>query len=100
MLTKSKFSMLNLTPTPNTHRQADNLMPLENDQYETRPGFFQVVSEPVSLAVGWGEAGVYQLATTDDQTPVNRIWQGGIVEDITVPVDLSLIHISEPTRPY
>ncbi len=92
--------MLNLTPTPNTHRQADNLMLLENNQYETRPGFFQVVSEPVSLATGWGEAIVYEqwevgsgkwevksALTSHFPLPTSNlnIWHGTKTEPLTIP---------------
>lgn len=75
--------MLTLTPTPNTHRQADNLIPLENNQYETRPGFFQVGSDPVQEAVGWGEAVVYLHGG-------GYIWHGGITELLDIPAIPSL----------
>ena len=71
--------MLRLTPTPNTHRQADNLIPLENNQYETRYGFFQVESGTISTASNWGEAVAYQ------QGGSHLIWHGGITESIDIP---------------
>ena len=75
--------MLTLTPTPNTNRQADNLIPLENNQYETRPGFFQVGSDPVQEAVGWGDAVVYLHGG-------GYIWHGGITELLDIPAIPSL----------
>ena len=99
--------MLNLTPTPNTHRQADNLIPLENNQYETRYGFFQVASEAISTASNWGEAvivGSGQLAvgSKSDESAVGTgqtenfplqtenlyIWHGGITESIDIPPEI------------
>ena len=98
--------MLQLTPTPNTHRQADNLIPLENNQYETRYGFFQVASAAISTASNWGEAvivGSGQLAVgsksgepavgtgqTENfplQTENLYIWHGGITESIDIPTE-------------
>ncbi len=76
--------MLDLTPTPNTHRQADNLIPLENNQHETRPGFFQVASGSIALATGWMEAVAYQQETS------NLIWHGGITEPINIPTEPTL----------
>ncbi len=73
--------MFNLTPTPNTHRQADNLIPLENNQHETRPGFFQVVSDAVTSASGWKDAVAYQ------QQGGHCIWHGGITEVIDIPLE-------------
>ncbi len=77
--------MLFLTPTPNKNRKTNNLLPLENNQYETRPGFFQVLSDPVLRAVGWGEACAVQQ--TDGDNTVNRIWHGSLVEPVTVPIE-------------
>lgn len=73
--------MLTLTPTPNTHRQADNLIPLENNQYETRPGFFQVASAAINKADGWVEAVAYQQGSS------HLIWHGGITETLDISAE-------------
>ena len=73
--------MFTLTPTPNTYRQADNLMPLVNNQYETRPGFFQVASGTITHATGWIEALAWQ------QEDGNHIWHGGIIEPVPIPTE-------------
>ncbi len=90
--------MLFLTPTPNTHRQADNLIPLENNQYETRPGFFQVASGAITSATGWMEAVVFSLpasriplsvkATKSEKRTTEsdlKVWHGNITEPINIP---------------
>ena len=87
--------MLTLTPTPNTHRQADNLIPLENNQYETRPGFFQVRSDPIQQAVSWGEAVVFSLTkeTKSGQRTAESeiyIWHGTTTHPIKIPPDSTL----------
>lgn len=84
--------MLTLTYTPNAYQLANNLIPIGNSatdvRYESRPGFFQVVSDNVSRAIGWNDAcmleiygGVY-------------VWHGSIFEQINnslgVPVDGNL----------
>ena len=69
--------MLTLSYTPDAYRHTDNLLPVGQNLYETRPGFFQVVADNINRAIGWNDAclmevlgGVY-------------VWHGGIFEAIT-----------------
>ncbi len=68
--------MFTLTYTPDAYRIANNLQLGGNGLYESRPGFFQVVSDNINRAIGWNDAclmeifgGVY-------------VWHGGIFEAI------------------
>ena len=68
--------MFTLTYTPNAYRIADNLLPIGNDLYESRPGFFQVVSDNINRAFGWNDACVMEIFGGV------YVWHGNIFESI------------------
>ena len=68
--------MFTLTYTPNAYRIADNLLPVGNDLYESRPGFFQVVSDNINRAFGWNDACVMEIFGGV------YVWHGNIFESI------------------
>lgn len=68
--------MFTLTYTPDAYRMADNLQPVGNGLYESRPGFFQVVSDNINRAIGWNDACIMEIFGGV------YLWHGGIFEAI------------------
>ncbi len=67
--------MFTLTYTPEAYKQADNLQPT-GELYESRPGFFQVVSDNINRAIGWNDACIMEIFGGV------YVWHGGIFEAI------------------
>ncbi len=55
---------------------ADNLQAVGDGIYESRPGFFQVVTENVNRAIGWNDACIMEIFGGV------YVWHGGIFEAI------------------
>ncbi len=53
--------MFTLTYTSDAYRVAENLQPVSNGLYESRPGFFQVVSDNINRAIGWNDACIMEI---------------------------------------
>ena len=68
--------MFTLTYTPDAYRIADNLQAVGNGLYETRPGFFQVVTDNINRAIGWNDACIMEIFGGV------YVWHGGIFEAI------------------
>ena len=68
--------MFTLTYTPDAYQQADNMQSLESGLYESRPGFFQVVSDNINRAIGWNDACLMEIFGG------LYVWHGGIFEAI------------------
>ena len=68
--------MFTLTYTPDAYRAADNILPIGDNRYESRPGFFQVVSDNVNRAFGWNDACVMEIFGGV------YVWHGNIFEPI------------------
>ena len=76
--------MFTLTYTPDAYRIADNLQPVGNGLYESRPGFFQVVSDNINRAIGWNDACIMEIFGGV------YVWHGGIFEAIKDSKGLAL----------
>ena len=76
--------MFTLSYTPNAYRTADNLLPIGQNRYESRPGFFQVVSDNINRAFGWNDACVMEIFGGV------YVWHGNIFESIASPIGIPL----------
>ncbi len=68
--------MFILTYSPDAYRIADNLQSVGGSLYESRPGFFQVVSDNINRAIGWNDACIMEIFGGV------YVWHGGIFEAI------------------
>ena len=68
--------MFTLTYTPDAWRKADNILPIGQNRYESRPGFFQVVADNINRAISWNDACVMEIFGGV------YVWHGFIFEKI------------------
>lgn len=68
--------MFTLTYAPDAYQRADNLRPVGNGLYESRPGFFQVVSDNINRSIGWNDACIMEIFGGV------YVWHGGIFEAV------------------
>lgn len=69
--------MFTLTYTPEAWQTSDNILPIGQNSYESRPGFFQVVEDNINRAFGWNDAAIMEIFGGI------HIWHGYIFERIT-----------------
>ena len=69
--------MFTLSYTPGGFKAASNLLPVAENLYESRPGFFQVVGDNINRAIGWNDACLMEVFGGV------HVWHGGFFQPLT-----------------